>query len=182
MKSLINKFTDFSNNLNNFYRNIWNFRKSLWSFRWWDYSYTLYILQDSLKEMSKGLEHKGTEVKETRMKKVQKINRVIELIENIKQTNFIEQAEKELGELYDLEVTFDEIPDRPDLKRLVTEGDEEQLKHNNSVYKRAQEIEEQQFNEVFDILKGQDINEYRKMKNPSWNKWFDGSGINHWWD
>lgn len=182
MKSISNKFNEFTRNLNQFYKNIWYFRKSLWNFRWWDYSFTLYILQDALKEMSKGLENKGTEIKELRLKKVQKINRVIELIENIKRTNFIELAEKELGELYDLDYTFEDTIDNPDYKRFVMDGDEEKIKHNDSVYKRAQEIEEEQWNELFDTLKGPNMNEYRKLKKPNWNKWYDGSGMNHWWD
>jgi len=182
MNSLYYKFNEFTRNLNQFYRNVWNFRKSLWNFRWWDYSFSLYVLQDTLKVVSVNLEKNGTEVTEHRMKKVQKINRVIELIENIKETNFIEQAEKELGELHNLDLTFEEVPDNPDLKRLVEDGDIEKNKHNDKVYKRAQEIEENEWNELFNILKGPDMNEYRKLKNPKWDKWYDGSGMNHWWD
>lgn len=172
----------FIKNLNNFYLNLWYFRKSLWSFRWWDYSFSLYILQDALKVMSVNLEKKGSEITEIRMKKVQKINRVIELIENIKQTNYIEQAEKELGELYNLGLTFEEVPDNTDLKRLVEDGDSEKNIHNDKVYKRAQQIEEEEWDELFNILKGPDMNEYGKLKTPKWDKWYDGSGMNHWWD
>lgn len=182
MRSISDKFKDFTHNVNQFYKNIWFFRKSLWNYRWWDYSYSLYVLQDALKIMSINLEKKGSEITELRMKKVEKINRVIELIENIKQTNFIELAEKELGELYDLEYTFKDIEDNPSLKKFVMDGDDDKIKHNDSVHKRALEIEEEQWNELFDILRGPNIDEYRKIKNPNWNKWYDGSGMNHWWD
>jgi hypothetical protein len=182
MKSIFNKLNNFTHNVNTFYQNIWYFRKSLWNFRWYDYSYTLHILQDALKVMSVNLEKKGSEITELRMKKVDKINRVIEIIDNVKKTTFIELAEKELGELYDLDYIFEDVDDNPDYKKLVMSGDEEKIKHNDSVYKRAQEIEEEEWNELFNILKGPNINEYRKLKNPKWDKWYDGSGMNHWWD
>ena len=45
---------------------------------------------------------------------------------------------------------------------------------------RALEIQRQEWDEMFEILKGQDYSKFdRKI---SWDKQFDGTGIRGWWD
>lgn len=75
-----------------------------------------------------------------------------------------------------------------DLGRPLTED----KAHNRRVFDRAHEIEEQEWNEIWTILKGQDMNEYRayldslteeeRKNGNAYYKWFDGSGMKHWWD
>ena len=61
-----------------FLKNIWRFRKELWSHAWWDYRFTLNMLERSLTIMEKGMSEKGMEVSESREPKVMKMRRGIE--------------------------------------------------------------------------------------------------------
>jgi len=87
---------------------------------------------------------------------------------------------------------FEPVPDKPEYSRIIDRDTEEEKVHNRKVYDRAHEIEEQEWEELFKILKGQDHKEYCKLsdaqteeekrKRDLWNEWFDGSGIKSWWD
>ena len=165
-----------------FFENFWFFRKQLWEFRSWDYSFNLQLLSRSLEKTAKTLEFHGIEVDVTRLKKVQKINRVIEIIENIRENNYLSKAELELGEII-LRNNW-----------MFTDEDEnpEIIAHNKKIYDRADVLEELEWKELFDILKGQNFDEYKTLmdkKSPEeknkmnvWNDWYDGSGIREWWD
>jgi hypothetical protein len=48
------------------------------------------------------------------------------------------------------------------------------------VFERSSEIEEQEWNELLSILKGQDTTKFDK--NLDWYEQFDGSGLKNWWD
>jgi hypothetical protein len=63
---------------------------------------------------------------------------------------------------------------------LVDNETEEEKAHNKKVYERASEIEEQEWNELFELLKGQDYKNFNKEID--WYKQFNGSGIKNWWD
>jgi hypothetical protein len=136
----------------------------------------------SLEKTSEVLEKHGNEVDVTRLKKVQKINRVIEIIGNIRENNYLSKAELELGEII-LRNNW-----------MFTDEDEnpEIIAHNKKIYDRADVLEELEWNELFNILKGQNFDEYKTLmdkKSPEeknkmnvWNDWYDGSGIRNWWD
>lgn len=161
-----------------FIENLWFFRKELWSFRSWDYTFNLDLFRRSLEKTSNTIEHHGQEVIISRIKKVDKINRVIFLLSQLREDNFISMAEKELGELKNSGWDRDDT--------------DEESEHNSKVFARAREIEESSWNEIWNILRGQNYDEYRKMvdelspeemkKKDLWNDWFDGSGIRGWWD
>ena len=165
-----------------FFENLWFFRKQLWEFRSWDYSFNLEMFARSLEKTSNTLEFHGNEVDVTRLKKVQKINRVIEIIKNIRESNYLSKAELELGE----------IILRNDWMFTDEEQNPEIIAHNKKIYDRADILQELEWNELFDILKGQNFDEYRtlmdglspeeKNKMNVWNDWYDGSGIRNWWD
>lgn len=175
-----------------FIKNVWFFRKQLWDFRWWDYSFNLDIFRRSLEKTSKELEVRGNEIDETRLKKVEKINRVIELLGHIRSDLYIEMAEKELGELKRMKFDFEDDPDQPGYYRLVDNENPDDVNHNRKVYRRADEIEAQEWKELWKILEGQDHSEYSKIvenatkeekrEKDLWKEWFDGSGMKHWWD
>ncbi len=164
-----------------FLENIWYFRKQLWAFRSWDYSFNLDMFARSLEKTAHTLEFHGNEIESTRMKKVKKIKRVVHLIGNSNESNYIFLAESELGKLKNLDGWFNDQEDT-----------DEERAHNRKVYDRANEIEKQEFNELWSILKGQDMDEFNeiykslsdeeKMKHDHWEQWYDGSGINNWWD
>mgnify|MGYP003340965205 CR=1 FL=1 len=165
-----------------FLRNLWFFRNELWEFRGWDYSHNLNMFARSLERTSMTLEFHGSEEDKSRMKKVEKIKRVIHLMKNSTEVSSVFRAESELGEIRGLgNWLIDEEEETP-----------EDLEHNRKVYSRADEIQESEWNEIWDILRGQNKNEYKKMvdklspeelkKRDVWNEWFDGSGLRGWWD
>lgn len=174
-----------------FFKNVWFFRKELLVFRSWDYSFNLMMLRRSLQKTVNTIEYYGHEVDITRMKKVEKMKRVIELLSHIREDVYIEMAEKEIGKLKDYELKFEPREGMQGYELLDTQDPEDKL-HNKKVYDRAREIEEQEWGEIWTILRGQDFDEYRKLYDSQteeqkrerelWDEWFDGSGMKHWWD
>jgi hypothetical protein len=164
-----------------FIKNVWFFREQLWSFRGWDYSFNLRLLGRSLEKTAHTIEHHGYEVEKYRMKKVNKIKRAVEIINSFTESTYIERAEKELGELRNLDGWE---TDRDDTQ--------EEKEHNRKVFELARKIEDNEWNELWDILRGQNIQEYKDLfdslsdeekKNIDlWNEWNDGSGMRGWWD
>jgi hypothetical protein len=165
-----------------FCKNLWYFRKELWEFRSFDYSYNLKLFAKSLEQTADTLEH-GIEEDETRLKKVSKIRRAVELIHFHCDESYLQKAEEELGKMY----LSDWLSEEPE-----TELTEEQRAHNKKVSLRSMELEKELWNELFFILKGQDYREFeilqklRSVKERDnydhYREWFDGSGLKGWWD
>jgi hypothetical protein len=182
----------FRYDLPRFFKNVWTFRKALWGHYWFDHHGTLKFLEIGLTNISDTVEKYGNEVDGPRLKKVAAMRRAIELIKNYNEDNYIQMAEKELGELVHHDWEFEPVEDKPGYSRLVDKDTDEEKIHNRKVFERAHEIEEQEWNELFKILKGQDYKEYRelydaqteeeKKERELWDEWFDGSGIKGWWD
>jgi hypothetical protein len=164
-----------------FLENLWYFRRELWEFRSWDYTFNLNLLKRSLEKTVNTLEFYGMEIEGSRMKKVVKIKRVIELIDNIQNGNYLGRAEKELGELKNSDCLFDGREDTP-----------EEEEHNRKVFELSHKLEEDEWKEMCSIIQGQDYNEYKKIydkltpeekvEEDHWYKWYDGSGLKNWWD
>jgi len=164
-----------------FFKNLWYFKKELWQFRGWDYSFNLRLLSRSLEKTAYVIEHHGQEVEIYRMRKVNKIKRVVEILESIRESVYIDRAEKELGEIKNL-----------DGWRMDRVDTQEERQHNRKVFELARKIEDEEWNELWDILKGQNHQEYvdlmnslsdeEKEKKDFWNDWYDGSGMKGWWD
>lgn len=180
----------------NFVRNVWMFRKFLLNYKWWDYHYVLEGLSTSLAPMADGLEKRGNEIESSRMKKVKQIRRALEILDNIKEDKYIEMAEKELGNIIYKEWMFIPIEGTDSFSLNIDETDEEQT-HNSRIYCRSNEIQEQEWEELFYILKGNVYNDDTRStqvlssecdKNSDekttleWDDWFDGSGLRGWWD
>lgn len=163
-----------------FVKNFWRFRKNLWNFRWYDYSYSLNMLRTSLQIMADNIETKGYEVDVSRLKKVAKMRRAIKIIDNMNGIEYISMAEKEIGLLHDTDWEF--IPEGTEHYSIKDNLSEKEKEHNNKVYKRSTEIEQEEWEELWTILKGQRHEEYKNSKNKTWDEWFDGSGMNTWWD
>ena len=170
----------FRYDLPRFFKNVWRFRSALWNHYWWDHHGSLEFLQISLTHMSDNIEKHGSEVAESRLKKVEKMRRAVQLIKNYREDLYLDMAEKELGEMFYNEIEFEECPDRPGYSQLVDNDTPEEKEHNMKVYKRAREIEKQEWNELFQILKGQDYSKFNKKTD--WNEQFDGTGLKGWWD
>ena len=179
----------FKRGIPTFFGNIWRFRKELYSHQWWDYRYTLEMLRRSLIIMVSKLEPDGIEEDNSRGKKVAKIKRAIQLLDNRLDDNYIEQAEKELGQLYDSPFKFKRVQDT-DNYELIDNNTKEEREHNDKVFKLASTIDDREWRELWNIFKGQSTIDYKKFKKTltkeeqetAWDKWFNGSDMRGWWD
>ena len=149
-----------------FILNVIRFRKELAEHSSWDYHFTLMMMKKSLIILKDGLIN-GNEVYEHRRLKIEKINRVIQIIENTEMSNHILMAESELGELKYANGIFNETP----IERH----------HNRNVFKRSSEIEKEEWNELWEILKGKDNSPFISGK-ITYEDWFDGSDMRTWWN
>lgn len=178
----------------NFLKNIWRFRKALWNHHWWDHHSSLDLLKIALTDIANGLETRGLEVNESRLKKVAAIRRAVELIDNYNNDKYIELAEAELGEIISRgPLEFKECEDQKGYFELIDNLSPADNRHNRKVYRRADAIAQAQWKELWRILQGQNYKEYsRKVAKLSksqrladrdiWTEWFDGSGMRGWWD
>ena len=156
-----------------FIKNVWRFRKELYSHQWWDYRFTLNILERSLTILEAGMSTKGMEVSETREPKVKQMRRALELLKNNKEQNYIDRAEAELGELKLADWLFEETEDG--LHRLIDTETKKDKAHNRRVFKRAAAIEKAEWNELWDIFKG-------TKNSHKFGPEFDGKDMRGWWD
>ena len=156
-----------------FFKNVWRFRRELYNHQWWDYRYTLEMLYRSLSIMVVKLEKDGIEEDVSRGKKVAKIKRALELLKHKLDDDYVERAEAELGEIQSGPFEFEKMEDgNYQLVDLVIETASTR-KHNRKVFKRASDIEEKEWKELWDIFKGK--------KFTTWDD-FDGSDLRGWWD
>jgi hypothetical protein len=159
----------FTYRLPQFIKNVYKFRKELYNHRWWDYSFTLQMLKRSLEIQLKGMEEKGYEIKETLDKKIVKMKRTIEILENRIESKYVDMAEEKLGKIQDWDF----------LEENITE---EHRSHNKKVFQLAQKLENQEWKELWRLIEGQNYKSYNKEKHGEFNDWYDGSGILGWWD
>jgi hypothetical protein len=172
----------------NFFGNIWKFRKELYSHQWWDYRYTLEMLHRSLVIMENKLSVKGIEIPAHRDKKVAKIRRAIQLLDNRLSDNFVEQAEKELGPLHLKPMDWESTEDGN--YRLIDNDTKEEREHNRKVFKLASTIDDREWRELWNIFKGQSMLDFKKYvktlpkeeQETAWDNWFNGSDMRGWWD
>jgi hypothetical protein len=161
--------------LPNFFKNIWKFRKELYNHQWWDYHFTLEMLYRSLTIMVNKLELEGIEEDDSRMKKVGKIYRALELIKHKLDDDYVSRAEMELGEISYRPIRFEPVEGSEGLYSMVDDDTPAERKHTAKVFKRAKEIEEVEWKELWEIFKGTKFS-----KKFGWA--YDGSDMRGWWD
>jgi len=161
--------------LPNFFKNIWRFRKELYNHQWWDYHFTLEMIYRSLTIMVNKLELEGIEEDDSRMKKVGKIYRALELIKHKLDDDYVNRAEMELGEISYRPLRFEPVKGKEGLYSIEDDDTPEERKHTSKVFKRAKEIEEVEWKELWEIFKGTKFS-----KKFGWA--YDGSDMRHWWD
>lgn len=127
-------------NIPNFFKNLWFFRKEIYEYRTWDYHYSLIILKRSLEGIEKAIRTKSGEVDETRLPKVEKIQRVIKILDNNINSSYISISEEIHGKIQG--ELFDET--------------EEESKHNKIVFDYAHKLEVEEWDELWSIIKGND--------------------------
>jgi len=173
-----------------FLKNIWIFRKALYNHRWWSGHHTVFhFMEISISDIVKNVDEKGNEVRESSEKKIRKMRRVVEILEHFRKEDFIDLAEQDLGiNLISRDLEFESNDD--DTFSLVDNESEEEKEHNRKIYNKSTEIEESMYNELWEILKGQDYSKFEKEPEGTpqdklhdhWQNQFDGSGIRGWWD
>jgi hypothetical protein len=164
-----------------FIKNFWHFRKALWKFRWYDRHGIFVFMNTGIGIMADKTERYGIEIDHSRLKKVAKMKRAAELLQNFIDENFVEQAEAEIGALIMNPIEWKPSETHPDCYELVDNDTPEERKHNKSIYNRSREIQKEQWVELMEILKGQDVEKYNPKK-MNWDNWYDGSGLQNWWD
>lgn len=160
--------------LPNFIKNVWIFRKSLTNFCWYNFDGTLMFIKDSLDHSIPLYETRGYEIESSLNLKIYKMKRLQWLLQVKEDHSYMELAEKEIGNLYKEPFIFRKIEGDDDYYELVSNLTPEQDEHNTKIYQRGHEIEEQHWNEIMKILKGNTIIDYKRD--------FDGNGIRNWWN
>jgi hypothetical protein len=138
------------------------------------------MMEIGLTDIANTIEKYGNEVDESRLKKIERMRRAIQLIQNYNKDSYIEMVENELGKLILRDWEFEDVPDKPGFSQLIDNETEAEKTHNSKVFSRAREIEKQEWSELFVILKGQDYTKFSKKID--WYEQFDGSGLKGWWD
>jgi len=172
-----------------FITNVYKFRKELYDHAWWDYRYTLEMLHRSLVIMESKM-HDGMEIRETRDKKVQKMQRAIQLLKSKIDDDYVDRAQLELGEIAWRPFEFEETEDGN--YKMLDNDTAAEKKHMTKVFAYARKIEEAEWKELWKIFEGQDYKNYQKITKKLtpkemqdmnvWNDWFDGSDLRGWWD
>lgn len=174
-----------------FFRNLWMFRKDLYNYRWYSgQNAVLPFMKTALKDMAAKIDERGLEIEHSKSKKLDKMRRATYLMERFIEDDFIELAEKELGELVCYGFEFEPVPDKPGYSRIVDKETPEEKEHNSNVFARTREIQEQMWTELWTIIKGQDYSDFEKIKGDAdwkqqdelYRNWFDGSDLRGWWD
>jgi hypothetical protein len=155
-----------------FFKNIWRFRNELAQHEWWDYRYTLEMLYRSLVIMESKM-HDGMEIRETRDKKVEKMQRAIQLLKHKLDDDYTERIEAELGKLILHDWEFEELENGN--HRVIDNDTPAERKHNRMIFKEAHRLEDKEWIELWNILKG---TKYSK----TWGDTFDGTDMRGWWD
>ena len=174
-----------------FFGNIWRFRRELYSHQWWDYRYTLEMLYRSLSIMVVKLEKDGIETDSSRMKKVNAIKRVLELLKHKLDDDYVDRAELKLGKVNWKPMQF-HLNERG-LYEMTDNDTPAERKHMKKVFLYASKLENNEWAEIWETIGGnQSINEYKKLlkgksseellRTNLWNEWYNGSDMRGWWD
>jgi len=139
----------------NFLKNIWSFRKELYAFKTWDYSFNLNLFAKSLELTAIGMESYSNEIDADKLQKINKIKRAVELIKRVHDDSYFEEAEDYCG-----------------IKFKYLNLSAEDTANNVKIFSKVSEIEKNEWDELWNIMKGQDLEKNRE---------FDGSGIKSWW-
>lgn len=152
-----------------FFKNLWLLKKELYEYRQWDSRYSLSLFRRGLELLCNNIEKYGYEVDESRLKKINKMKRAIEILKWHENDFFMELSEKELGYEVDCSNMFNPGDDTDDVKEK-----------NRKIFNLSEKIEEDSFNELIEILKGQNYKEFKDQA--TYYEQFDGSGIKSWWN
>jgi hypothetical protein len=167
----------FTRTLINFVANIWRFKKVLWQYKIYDHVGLLLLFRQSLIDLYKS---KLVDMEEdvSKNKKLEKINRAIQILTNIVEDKYYQLAIDQLG------YTPPEIKyksEKIDANRsiLTFENSDEETKIILEIMELEYQISVREWNELWDILKGQEDATY--VNSEEYMEKFDGSGLGSWW-
>lgn len=147
-----NGIRDLYYNLKWYFKNLVLFQKQLWTWRPWDYQFQMELFAFGLDQVANAMEN-GSEVRESANKKI--------------------AACKELSR---------------QLRRNV-EDEIEWVRGDMTYSEKVRKATAEKYDEIHRLMKGQDIMEYKELaegteeeKYQHYTDWFDGSGIEGWWD
>jgi hypothetical protein len=112
--------------------------------------YNLDLFRRSLVKTESYIRNHGMEVDEGRIPKCDQMKRAIEIMDHIRHDSYIEEAEKKIGELFDVEMVF--TPEESGYS-YSPGGTKEANEHNHKVYVLSEEIEEKEWDELIEILR-----------------------------
>ena len=153
-------------------KNIKTFWRVIWRFKPYDYAYQLQLWRASLVPLRDAIQT-GSEVEVTRLKKVAKIQRCIDLIDRIHADDYFALAEAELGETVEFDLAIEYHVDK--LRKIMD---------------LSEKMAEADWTELWRTLQGQRYVEFQMMHEKltlknyhnEYETWFDGSGMKTWWD
>lgn len=143
-------------NFKNGISNLKTFFWTIWKWRSWDFQYNLEVLGKTIEVyLEKSQYSPAMEIDESRIPKETKMKRVLVIIKNIKEDDYLNAAETELGIKYpfkDIDFKEVEIHGQPMFEMIDNHTDEE-----NEIIKklitRSNEIQMDEWNELWDIIK-----------------------------
>lgn len=140
-------------------KNQIKFRKIISEFRPWDYSIILKMLNFQLKQLCEQIEYRGMEENRSRLQKVKRMKRAIELLNNIEEDNYAERCGYNSKAQT---IKFVKISDKKS-KELKLDQDLYEMTFNINkgyenydslkIFREANELETKEFEELFEILK-----------------------------
>lgn len=130
-------------------KNFWYFRKEIYEFRWYDYQFNLDLFRKSLEYTADETELKGNTCGKDKM--ISRMRLVVDLIYNIRSDEFIEQAERENKYVLDSEWYLEKVPGT-NYSRMI-DGPNHDPEKAKLVIERANQLEQKNWEEIFDILK-----------------------------
>jgi hypothetical protein len=130
------------------------------------------------------------EIRETRDKKVEKMQRAIQLLKSKIDDDYVDRAQLELGNIAWRPFEFEKTEDGN--YTMIDNDTPAEKKHMTKVFAYARKLEEAEWKELWKIFEGQDYKDYKKITKKLtpkemqdmnvWNDWFDGSDLRGWWD
>jgi len=161
-------YRDFFNKVLNFIKNIIIMKDFLWNYE----KYNYYGVFWSLRIIFKNLKNELLKGKELSIdKKIQKIDRCIQILTNIIEDRYLEMSELINGKFL--------------MNDDLEEPSEEQSIINIKIIKEKNILEEKEWVELLDIIKGQNIDDLIIIESITgmelYDQWFNGSGLRKWW-
>lgn len=179
-----------------FFRNIILFRKALYNYYWFDSSYMMQFMHICISDMAEKTDKYGNEVKINKDKKVAAMRKVAKLIKNKLDDNYIERAEDIVGKLPNHPWDFVKSEDHENCYTYIDYDTPEEKELRSNVYAYARKLEEDEWVEIWQIIKGKTNSEYNiwiEQNKHKYNKqqlddaedfyfFMNGEGLSSWWD